>query len=357
MSALRRLPVPAATARILVALVGIYVVFGLISPDHVFFTLVNVRNLSISAAEILVLATGMTLLIVAGQLDLSIGSQLVLSAVVGAQVMERLEGSPDATRITLGIVTSLVVGAAYGLVNGLITTRLRIPSFIVTLGSLGIGLGSAQMLTAAGGSTSHPAPATLARFGLSTVFGVPSVVVIAVVVAVMLGLVLARTRFGLHCYAVGSNPDAARRAGVPAERVVVRAFVLMGLLSGVAGVIDIARFSSVSVATHQSDNLTAIAAVIIGGASLYGGKGTVFGSVIGTLIPVVLLQGFVIQNVSPYWQNVAIGTVLIAAVAFDQFDRTVQRAKAEARTAEHDDPPPSGTEPAPPGQPTERVSS
>lgn len=346
---------PAATARILVALVVIFVIFGVISPDNVFFSWINVRNLSISAAEILVLATGMTLLIVAGQLDLSIGSQLVLSAVVGARVMERLEGAPDATRIALGVVTTLAVGALYGLVNGLVTTRLRLPSFIVTLGSLGIGLGIAQMLTAAGGSTSYPAPAPLARFGLSTVLGVPSVVLIAAVVALVLGVVLARTRFGLHCYAVGSNRDAARRAGVPAERVLVRAFVLMGLLSGVAGVIDIARFSSVSVATHQSDNLTAIAAVIIGGASLYGGKGTVFGSVIGTLIPVVLLQGFVIQNVSPYWQNVAIGTVLIAAVAFDQFDRTAQRARAETRTAETDEQHP-GTAAAP-GQTTERVPS
>jgi ribose transport system permease protein len=345
----RRVQLPASTARILLVLAAIYLLFGLISPDHVFLTLDNLRNVSIAAAETLILATGLTFLIVAGQLDLSVGSQLVLGAVAGAAVMHRLDGRPVGLVLVLGILATLAVTCVYGLVNGLLTVRLRVPSFVVTLGTLGMGLGISQVLTAAGGSTSQPAPVALADFGLSTLAGIPSVVLVAAAVAAVLGLVLANTRFGLRCYAVGSNADAARRAGVPAGAVVVRAFVLMGLLSGVAAVVDLARFSSVSVATHQQDNLTAIAAVIIGGASLYGGRGTLFGTVVGTLIPVVLLQGFVIQNVNPYWQNVAIGTVLIAAVAVDQIERTNRRVRTEAAAAGQDDPRSAGSpaEPAP----------
>jgi ribose transport system permease protein len=171
----------------------------------------------------------------------------------------------------------------------------------------------------------------LARIG-----EVPVIVVVAVLVAVIVGLVLAFTRFGLYCYAVGSNQEGARRVGVPTARTLVAAFVMMGSLSGIAGVLDLARFSAVSVATHQYDNVTAIAAVIIGGASLYGGRGTVFGTAVGTLIPIVLLQGFVILNVNPSWQNVAIGTVLVAAVAIDHYERTSRRARAETLAAEGD---------------------
>ena len=324
--------VPASTARIFVVLVAMVAVFSVISPDNVFFSTDNARNVAISASELLVLACGATFVIVAGQIDLSISSQLLVSAIVSAHVMEAVGSSlGEGPVVVIGIVVLVAAGALFGLVNGLLTTRLRMPSFIVTLGTLGIGLGIAQLMTAAGGSSSKPAPAAITEFGLSSVAGVPSVVLLAVAVAVVSGLVLARTRMGLHCYGTGSNSEGARRSGVQVDRVVVGVFVLMGVFSGIAGFIDLARFSSVSTGTHQADSLTAIAAVIIGGASLFGGRGTIFGTVVGTLVPVVLLQGFVIQGVNPYWQNVAIGSVLIAAVAFDQLDRA-GRARSDARS-------------------------
>jgi ribose transport system permease protein len=146
-------------------------------------------------------------------------------------------------------------------------------------------------------------------------------VLIAAAIAFVGWLVLSQTRFGLECAAVGSNREAARRAGVRVNRMRVSIFILMGTLAAVAGLLDAARFTSVSVASHQQDNLSAIAAVIIGGTSLFGGRGSIGGSVIGTLIPVVLLSGLIIVGVEPFWQNISIGAILISAVAIDQFNR------------------------------------
>ena len=305
--------------RILLVLLAIYAGFSVLSPAA-FLTWDNLISIALAASGVLVLAVGMTVLVVAGQLDLSVGSQLVLSAVLSAAIMNALTDRPLAVVLVAGIVTALLAGAAFGLVNALAVNRLRVPSLIVTLGSLSAGLGLAQLLTAAGGSTSYPAPTALTDFGLSRVVGIPSVVLVSLSVALVVGIVLARTRFGLYCAAVGSNKEAARRVGIPVDRVVLRAFLLMGALAGIGGLLDLARFSSVSVATH-----------------LYGGRGHVFGTVVGTLIPIVLLQGFVILNVNPSWQNVAIGAVLVAAVGFDQFDRTSRRARAEARAADADE--------------------
>lgn len=319
---------PSATLRILIALVVIVAIFTAISPGHVFWSATNAQNISLSAAEAVILASGMTLVIVSGQIDLSVSSQLLVSSIVGASFMQSRGGS-DASwgLILIGLLVMVGIGVLFGLLNGILTVALRVPSFIVTLGTLGVGLGIAQLLTAAGGSSSQPAPTRLADFGLSKVAGVPSVVVIAVAVVLVSGVALSRTRFGLHCYATGSNPDNARRSGVRTTALTLRVFAIMGLFSALAGFVDLARFTAVSTSTHQSDNLAAVAAVIIGGASLFGGRGTVFGTLIGTLVPVVLLQGFVIQGVNPYWQNVAIGTILIAAVGLDRIDRSAVRLR------------------------------
>jgi ribose transport system permease protein len=301
---------------VLLAMIGI---FSAISPGHAFFTLANFVAIAVSGAEILILAVGSTFVMVTGAIDLSIGSVLVLSSVVGVETMSRLMKWGDGVAIFAGVGAALIVGVLTGFLNGVLTTRLRMPSFIVTLGTLGVALGVAQLLTI--GSVSKTAPDALVNFGLSRMLGVPMSVLIAAIVTAPAAIVLAGTRFGLHCYAVGSNREGARRAGIRVQRTIVAVFVIMGGLASVAGIVDLARFSSASVAAHQSDNLAAIAAVIIGGTSLFGGRGTVGGTVVGTLIPVVLLQGLVIEGVNPYWQNIAIGAVLVIAVAIDQAQR------------------------------------
>jgi ribose transport system permease protein len=306
---------------IFLVLVGMVAVFSIISPQHIFFTTLNIKNIALAACEILVLAVGETFIIITGSIDLSIGSVLVLSSVLSVDFMFDLNNNGTATWITLlvGVLTALGIGALTGFLNGIVITIFRIPSFIVTLGSLGIALGVAELFTS--GSLSKTAPDSLVNFGISSVAGIPSVVLLALGVTLVFGLLLATTRFGLHCYAIGSSREGARRAGIPVDRVIVLVFTLMGFLAGIAAIIDLARFSEASVASHQSDNLAAIAGVIIGGASLFGGRGTVWGTFVGTLVPVVLLQGLVIQNVNPYWQNIAIGSILVVAVGIDQFQR------------------------------------
>jgi ribose transport system permease protein len=314
---------------IVLALVALVVIFSILSPRDAFLSRLNLTSMAVSAAEILILAVGATFVLVAGELDLSIGSVLVLSGVLATNVMSDFKNLGVA--IGVGVLVGLLVGAGAGVVNGLLTTRLRVPSFIVTLGMLGIALGIAQLATT--GSLSHQVPAQFtSAIGTDELFSVPVMVYIAAFIAIVGWIVLSQTRFGLECSAVGSNRQAARRAGVRVDRVRISIFILMGTLAATAGLLDAARFTSVSVASHQQDNLSAIAAVIIGGTSLFGGRGSIGGSVIGTLIPVVLLSGLVIVGVEPFWQNIAIGGILIVAVAIDQFNRErLARGELSAR--------------------------
>jgi ribose transport system permease protein len=174
-----------------------------------------------------------------------------------------------------------------------------------------------------GGTDVRGIPLSFARtIGFGLAFGaVPWLVVIAVAIAVVCGLVLAYTRFGLRTYAIGSNAEGARRVGVPVDRHLIKVYALSGMLAGVAGCLSLAHFTTTTISGHTADNLSAIAAVVLGGASLFGGSGTVAGTVIGLLIPAVLQSGFVTIRVNPYWQYIAVGAVLVLAVYFDQVRR------------------------------------
>lgn len=307
---------------IFIALIVLVVLFTLASPEQAFISPFAIRSMVLAGSSILVVAVGATFVLVAGQIDLSIGSAIILSGVVGIDVMTRLvaAGTGDALAIALGCVVVLVIGAAVGSVNGLITTRMRIPSFIVTLGTLGIALGVAQLISV--GPLSQQVPRSMNdSIGRGTILGIPVPVVVAMAVAAIGWVVLSQTRFGLACYAVGSNREAARRAGVPVNRLIVTVFIAMGLCAGIAAVLDMARFTTVNVGGYTNTALAAISAVIIGGTSLFGGRGTITGTVVGVMIPVVLLSGLVILAVDPFWQNIVIGAMLIVAVGFDQLQR------------------------------------
>jgi ribose transport system permease protein len=324
---------------ILLALIALIVFFTVASPNQAFLSPFGVRSMVLAGSSILVVAVGATFVLIAGQIDLSIGAVLVLAGVIGIDVMTRLvaAGLGDVGAIVLGCLVVLAIGAAAGFVNGLLTTRLRIPSFIVTLGTLGIALGVAQLISV--GPLSLQVPKLMNQtIGFGSFFGIPWPVVIAVAIAVVAWLVLSQTRVGLATYAIGSNREAARRAGVPVNRLLITVFVVMGLCASVAAIIDMSRFTTVPIAGYSNTALAAIAAVIIGGTSLFGGRGSIPGTVIGVMIPVVLLSGLVILGVDPFWQNIVIGAMLILAVAFDQFQRE--------RIARGLDPPGSAPEPA-----------
>jgi ribose transport system permease protein len=317
-------------AWIVVILVGLIAVFTVLT-DGTFFTAENFKNLALDTSEILILAAGMTFIILAAGLDLSVGSVVVFASVVAAKLMADVGGEMQpnglvtypnlALGLTVGIGAALLAGAGWGLVNGFVGVRLRVPPFIVTLGTLGMALGFAQVITG-GLNVSNVPPQLQEFFGLGEMFGlIPWPVVTAAVIVGVLWMVLAKTRFGLHTYAVGSNLEGARRAGISVDRHVISLYVLMGALAGVVGVIDVARFNTASIAAHTQDNLAAIAAVVIGGTSLFGGSGRMLGTVIGAFIPSILRNGFILLDVQPFWQNVAVGGVLIVAVYLDQLRR------------------------------------
>jgi ribose transport system permease protein len=303
-------------------LVALILAFSLLEYES-FVSASNARNIATDAAVLLVLATGMTFVIITAGIDLSVGAVLVFSGVVAVKAMNAVGGDNWGT-ILVGLAVALAAGLTWGAINGFLIAKARIPPLIVTLGTLGMSLGAALLIT--GGVDERDVP-----FKLVTTIGsgrvanqVPYLVIIAFAVALVVGVLLAATRFGRHTYAVGSNVEAARRAGIPVDRHLVTVYALAGTLSGLAGFLSVARFATTTVGGHDTDNLQAIAAVVIGGTSLFGGIGTMLGSVFGVFIPAVLQNGFVIVGVNPFWQDIAVGAVLIGAVYLDQLRRRSQ---------------------------------
>ena len=306
--------------QILLILIAIVLVFSALAPDS-FAQWSNFRLIIQNASILAVLGVGMTYIIITSGIDLSIGSVLVFSGVVSALVMRALGGEGWGVA-TIGILVSILSGVCWGLLNGFLIAKAKIPPLIVTLGSLGMALGLAQILT--GGVDIRDVPTVLTvSIGYGNVFGsLPIISVIALVVVVIGAVVLHFTRFGLYTYAVGSSELAARRVGVKVDRHLISVYTLSGALAGLAGILALSQFSTTAIAGQSQTNLNVIAAVVIGGTSLFGGVGTIFGTVVGLFIPAVLQNGFVITGVQPFWQQVAVGAVLITAVYVDQVRRT-----------------------------------
>jgi ribose transport system permease protein len=306
-------------------LVALILAFSVIEYES-FVSASNARNVATDAAVLLVLATGMTFVIITAGIDLSVGAVLVFSGVVSVKAMNGVGGDNWGT-ILVGLAVALAAGLAWGAINGFLIAKARIPPLIVTLGTLGMSLGAALLIT--GGVDERDVPFKLVdTIGSGRVANqVPYLVIIAFAVALVFGVLLAATRFGRHTYAVGSNAEAARRAGIAVDRHLVKVYALAGTLSGLAGFLSVARFATTTVGGHDTDNLQAIAAVVIGGTSLFGGIGTMLGTVFGVFIPAVLQNGFVIVGVQPFWQQVAVGAVLIGAVYLDQLRRRSQHRR------------------------------
>ncbi len=311
------------------ALAAMVVTFAVLEPDT-FATTSNFTQLAQNVAILTVVSVGTTFVIVTAGVDLPIPSGIILGEVFAVKALAKLNAgdgttavdataeSTTLTYILAALGASLAAGLALGLVNGVAVGYMRIPPLLATLGTLGAGLGVA-LLMQKGVNTATYALNPVATGRL--IPGVPNLVLIGLVV-VSIGVVLLHLSvFGRHTYAIGSNAEAARRVGINVERHLLLVYVLAGLSSGLAGFLSVAYFSTTSVAGHSTDNLQAITAVALGGTSLFGGIGTVIGSVIGVWIPAVLTNGFVILGIQPYWQMVAIGFVLILAVYLDQLRR------------------------------------
>jgi ribose transport system permease protein len=302
-------------------LLGIVAAFALLRFEQ-FATVFNFRNIAADASGLLIIAVGMTFVIITAGIDLSVGSVLVFSGVIAAKVMLGLGGQGWGA-ILVGLAAGLAAGLAWGVVNGVLVTKARVPPLIVTLGTLGMALGSALLIT--GGIDVRGVPLELTTtIGIGQLAGVPYVVIIAAVVTATGAITLGMTRFGRYTYAIGSNAEAARRAGINVDRHLIKVYGLSGFLAGMAGMVSLARFATTTIGAHSTDPLAAIAAVVLGGTSLFGGIGTVLGTLVGVFIPAVLQNGFVILGVQPFWQQVAVGAILIVAVYIDQLKRRAQ---------------------------------
>jgi ribose transport system permease protein len=318
----RRL-VTASETWTLVALVVLIVFFSVKAPGK-FSSLTNFSLMGQNSAWYLVMAVGQTFVILTAGIDLSVGAVLVLSGVVADLYCIHHGGAQAGWgTIVVGIVIGLAVGAGWGAVQGFLVAKAKVAPLIATLAGLGAATGVAYLVT--GGSDLRTVPERLVNtIGLGSAIGIPWLIIISFAVTIVWGLILAYTRFGRYTYAIGSNPEAARRVGINVDRHLIKVYALSGLMSGLAGILSLANFASTTIAGHSFDNLTVITGVVLGGASLFGGRGTLLGTVIGLAIPVVLASGLVIIGINQYWQDVVIGVVLAAAVYVDQFRRRLR---------------------------------
>ena len=302
-----------------VSLIVLCVVIAALEPK--FLSVGNLTGVARQTAVITIMAMGMTVVMVAGGIDLSVGSVMALAGVTGALAM--VSGAP----VILGIAVAVAAGAVCGLLNGAAIAALRIPAFIVTLGAMGIYRGAALLVTDGKAVVGLPSGfGYLAEGNLLGLIPVPLVMVLTLAFATH--FLLSHTRAGRYGYAIGSNIEAARYAGVRVTRYQMTFYVMLGAMAGLAGAIESARLVTGQPTAGEGYELRVIAAVVIGGGSLNGGQGTVTGTIIGALIMGVLANGANLLGISSFAQQVVIGAVIVLAVTVDEFQRRRLEATA-----------------------------
>lgn len=280
----------------------------------------NLQSIAIFAVAPLLLATGQTFVIISGGIDLSTGFVMGLASVVAAHVVQWASPAmPLPLAVLAGAAAAVSLAAVPGLVNGLLVSRLKVPPFIGTLGMYGVARGAAFLL--AGGTTVPVTNSFFSALGNGRIFHIPYVVIVTAVFVLILHYLLSQTRFGQHNYAIGASQTAARRAGIDVRAHLLRLYVLSGVCAGLAGVLYAARFSAGAAQAGEPLLLDSVAAVVIGGASLFGGSGTLLGTVAGALVIAVIQYGLVFVNVAPFWQFISVGVVIILSVLIEQARR------------------------------------
>lgn len=305
----------------LVALIATFEIWARASFGGTFIlNAFNIQSIAIFAVAPLLLATGQTFVIISGGIDLSLGFIMGLAAVVAAHTINAVTPTGGlAVGVLSGFVVGVLVACIPGVINGLLVSRLKVPPFIGTLGMFGVARGTAFLL--AGGTTVPVSNSLFAVIGNGRFFGVPYIVVITAIFVLVMQYLLSQTKFGQHNYAIGANVQAARRAGIDVKRHLFRLYVLSAACAGLAGVLYSARFNAGAAQAGEPLLLDCVAAVVIGGASLFGGSGTIFGTVAGAFVIAVIQYGLVFVNVEPFWQFISVGVVIIISVLIDQAQR------------------------------------
>ena len=276
----------------------------------------NVQSILIFATAPLLLGIGQSLVIISGGIDLSVGFIMGLSAVVLATIVQSFSGEAQGLALAIGILITCLVCLIPGLINGLLITKLKVPPFIGTLGMYGVARGSGFII--ADGMTVPVDNDWLYNLGTGKILGIPIIVLIVIIVALVFHFVLSRTKFGQYTYAIGGNREAAIRSGINVDRHIIIIFLLSAFCAFLAGLVYTARFSAGAAQAGEPMLLDSIAAVFIGGASFYGGSGKIIGTVVGALVIAVIQFGLVFVDVDSFWQFLAVGLVIIVAVLIDQ---------------------------------------
>ena len=297
---------------IVVALALLIAVTAILEPR--FIETDSLRNLALNASIFAILAAGQTLVLVTRNVDLSVGSVLGLSAYFAGDLLSNHPGMALPLVFLLGIA----LGAACGLLNGILVTWGQVPALVVTLGTLYMFRGLAFVWTDGQQINAETLPDSFLNLGTDSILGIPILVIIALVVIVIVGQWLRDFRAGRELYAIGSNPEGARLAGVRSERRVLTAFVLAGALAGLGGVLFTARFGTVDATAGVGYELTVIAAAVVGGVAIFGGTGSVYGAALGALLLGTITSSLIILKVEAFWQQAAIGALLLLTIAFDR---------------------------------------
>ena len=290
-----------------IVVIVLAIIFSLINPR--FATAVNFINILTQASYYVIIAVGMTFVITNAGIDLSVGSILALVTVIGFELIK--EGMHPG----LGVLVMFVLGGLIGCFTGFLVAYVKIPPFIATLGMMVALRGLALVHSA--GNMHYGLPPSVTWFGQGTVAGIPVPVIISFLFALFGVWLFNHTRFGLHVRAIGGNREAARLAGVPVNRIELMVYALMGLITALGGLIMIARIDSTQATIGTSMEIHVIAAVIIGGTSLFGGRGTIYGTVLGALLLSMMTNALVIAGVDYFWQLVVMGAIVLIAVAIN----------------------------------------
>jgi len=302
------------------ALIVVFVILSIASPE--FLTADNLFNVGSQTAVVAVIAVGVTLVIITAGIDLSVGSVAALSGVAGAILMVSY-GLP----VPVGILGGLLVGAACGLVNGLLVAFAGLNPFIATLGMLSVARGLVYIST--GAIAVFGAPEAFRLLGQGVLGPIPIPIIVIIIVAIAGYVVLSRTRLGRYAYAMGSNLEAVRLSGIPIRRYLTSVYVISGALAGLGGMIAASRVNSGQPNFGIGLELDVIAAAVIGGASLFGGQGTILGTLIGAFLIALIRNGSVLLNINTFYQDVIIGVVIWLAVFWDQYRRRKLAALSE----------------------------
>jgi len=308
------------TALVLVILIAVFAL-----QNERFLSARNIANILTEVSIYGVIAVGMTFVILTRGVDLAVGSLVGFSGILAASAAGALTGGAGAGW-AVALVVALTTGGLVGLIHGKAVTWMGVPPFIVTLGGLTVWRGATLLVN--DGAPVSGLDAGYRWWGSGQILGLPVPVLVFVLVAALGYVVLRHTRYGRHVYAVGGNPEAARLAGLNVNSVLNSVYVIVGVLSGLAGFLLSARLGSAESVAGTGYELRVIASVVIGGASLFGGLGGIGGTVIGALLIGVLTNGLVIMNVSAYLQQIVIGVIIVAAVGFDTYAKSRTRLQS-----------------------------